>query len=63
VKGEGLALILGSPKKGEPKEPMGEEPEGEEDPLDVAAEEVLGAMKGDDPKALKDALKSFFELC
>ena len=48
---------------------MGKGPEGEEggdmegEGLDTAAEDILAAIESKDPQALKEALRSFYEMC
>ena len=56
------AIILASAGKGDSKTP--EKDDSSDDPgLDSASEEILQAIDDKDPKALKDSLKSFFEMC
>jgi hypothetical protein len=55
-----LLLAISSTK---PKKPDVESEEESMDGLDTAAEEVLAAMKANDPAGLKLALKSFVSMC
>lgn len=60
-----LAMIIGiAPHDGEDKEPADSDSAGEgSEELESIAEEIIVAVKRDEPKALAEALKSFFEVC
>ena len=61
MKKDGIALLIAdrATKKAGGKD----EPEYDGDDLEVAAEDILDAVKEKDASALVDALKAFIELC
>lgn len=69
MKNKALAALIvgGLPKKGEKDEDSEEvESEPEENVMgdeEVAADDIITAIKEDDPAALVDALKAFMECC
>jgi hypothetical protein len=65
---KGIAIILSKMKGGEEemkKAPMSEEgaESDHEMGLTSAAEEILRAVKSDNPKALVEAMKAFYDMC
>lgn len=60
-KNKASMIIASLPKKA--MEVSMPEMEMEVDPQEVAAEELMSAITAKDPKALKEALKSFMSLC
>jgi hypothetical protein len=68
MKGPMLEIILGKAAKSlKDKDPMAgdveKEEEGGEEGLDVAAKEIIDAVKSGDAAALKEALMAFNEMC